>query len=651
MINLYSVRVLLFTFLLLTLPFSFACADSVTGTVRLTIRDGDLVATSSEVAIPLEASTTEITPTGGTPIAASAQSVLAALETLAKKSSEFSITDLQYYPSYSEFFLNCLLVPAASPTPLCGQWQYMVGGVAPAVGMDNYTLHDGDSVFIYFGYPRKVVVDPEATAGVPFTTTAESYDPATNTYSPAAGLVVGITQPNPADPWSPLVVATSTSDASGQATFTLASPGDYSAGLEVDYYTPATPFSVVAPVAPEPPADTSSSGGGGGGGGGVAPTTSIFNTSTATNFLLAGQQSDGSFGSAMVSDWVVIALTSANAPTSYRAPLLNYFSSNVALSSATDYERHAMALEALGIDPNTSGTIDHIVQAFDGVQIGDPTLVNDDIFSIFPLMAAGYTQSDPLIQKEIAFIISGQTSDGSWGSVDLTSAAVQALSLAPDDAGVAGALARAKAYLVAHEDVGYCFGNSSSTSWALQAMSVLGVNTPATCLAREQEVDGGVADIASPQMRLWETAYAIPAALGKSWYSLLHTFSKPSASVSTGVSSQEVATSTVTSSPLVASTTVAIASSSIISTTVPTLSLQSDADTIVVDSFATSTRISPRPVQRHPATSTQTVKKGEQVNVATAQPAAVAASASSGGLIGVITNFFASWWHQFLRAL
>src|SRR3989344_3638995 len=132
------------------------------------------------------------------------------------------------------------------------------------------------------------------------------------------------------------------------------------------------------------PASTSSSGGGGGGGGGISH--SQLNVATALSFLSSKQNTDGSFDSSgsLLTDWAAIAFASTN-DSQEKTKLRNYLLvASPLFTSVTDYQRHAMALEDLGINPY-SGTatnfITPIVAAFDGTQIGDPHLDNDDIFA------------------------------------------------------------------------------------------------------------------------------------------------------------------------------------------------------------------------------------------------------------------------------
>ncbi|MFA5997986.1 MAG: DUF4430 domain-containing protein [Candidatus Paceibacterota bacterium] len=313
------------------------------------------------------------------------------------------------------------------------------------------------------------------------------------------------------------------------------SQGDTLSLILTDWMTNVESITVVLQahslVSPPPPS-------GGGGGGGIP--NSLLNVEDALAYLASTQQGDGSFGSLMLSDWVAIAFAAVD-PGDAKAKLREYLRTvTPALSSVTDYERHAMALAALAIDPYSGtpvDTITPIVQAFDGTQIGDPSLDNDDIFALFPLFAVGYRANDPIIQKTTAFILSRQGRDGSWdGSVDLTAAAIQALvqvRMLPD---VSLALIRAEGYLRSKQPSDGA-GNSFSMSWVRQATSALSWTpsgwepnsfTKDDHLAELQQSDGGVEPESSgTQTRVWATAYAIPAALGKHWPVLLQSFSRP----------------------------------------------------------------------------------------------------------------------------
>jgi hypothetical protein len=148
---------------------------------------------------------------------------------------------------------------------------------------------------------------------------------------------------------------------------------------------------------------------------------------------------------------------------------------------------------------------------------------------------AGYQPFDTEIAKTITFILRSQESNGSFGSVDMTAAAIQALALVSGVEGVSSSLRKARAYLQEQQKDSGGFGNVYATSWAMQAIATLGesqvswikgVNTPGDYLYSQQAEDGGVEKGDMNNNRIWATAYAIPAALGKSWGSVLGQFEK-----------------------------------------------------------------------------------------------------------------------------
>lgn len=518
-----------------------------TGTIHIAVRDGATVATSTTLVIPL-AGTRSIATTAGDPHEVPADSALAALVALDASSTEFDITDLQYNSGFTSFYLRCIVVPAATSTPDCDNWQYTVNSTGPALGLDKYDLHDGDTIYVYFGYPRIVELSATSTtAGAPITATAKQYDPAAGSYVPVMlPYTIGATQPDPANPWSPIEVATSTVDGSGKAIFTLTATGTYDVGIQEDYYFPTTPLVVTDATS------TGSSSGSGSGtfsGGSDPYARTSFSVPDALAYLASKQNADGSCGSDFTTDWAAFAF--ANYPSAARDKLKAYLLSHVpSFSNVLDYERHAMALQALGISPydgTAKNVIAPIVAAFDGTQIGSASLINDDIFSLYPLLNAGYGVDDPMLKKIATFIISKQGSDGSFaGNPDITAAAMLALGdffalggLNPATLGAS--LGMAQGYLVSHQQADGGWGTVDSTSW-VQTM-VNGVNlddpahaqswkngsgkTPLDYLASQQQQDGGVASTGD---RTWSTEYAIVAESGQSWMSLMHYFAKPSSS-------------------------------------------------------------------------------------------------------------------------
>ena len=144
----------------------------------------------------------------------------------------------------------------------------------------------------------------------------------------------------------------------------------------------------------------------------------IFSVDKSLNFLSIKQNSDGSYSSPMYTDWAAIAIGAGN-NSNLKLSISNYLKLNQVNSSIiTDYERRAMALMALGINPYTGTDINYInkiVTSFDGKQIGDDSLDNDDIFSLIVLSKAGYTENDEIIKNVVSGIIKNKSEKGSWG--------------------------------------------------------------------------------------------------------------------------------------------------------------------------------------------------------------------------------------------
>ncbi len=282
---------------------------------------------------------------------------------------------------------------------------------------------------------------------------------------------------------------------------------------------------------------TSNSGGGSGG----TFTPPLFSVQNAVNYLVGAQSPDGSFGSDMYTDWAGIAIGAAGVVGDIQVNLIDYMVKHNTISALlTDNERRVMALLALGQNPYSFyGTdyVEAIIAGFDGSQFGDPLLVNDDIFALIPLKSAGYSSSDQIIAKDIAFVISKQKIDGSWeDSVDVTAAAVQALLPFNPAARVTDSLDRASAYLQSVQGDDGGFGSIYSTSWVAQAMSALGSSwtknghSITDYIATEQAPDGAALSLSeATQNRIWATSYAVPAALGKPWNEIMHAVAKPMA--------------------------------------------------------------------------------------------------------------------------
>lgn len=482
-----------------------------------------------------------ISPTGTTTAyEIPARSVLALLVSIDESTSLFDITDLQYFSSFNSFLVNCIFVPEASETSDCFSWTYAVNNNFPYSSVDKFILQNGDNVYIIFGNEWQISTNKSVlSTNESFIASVKRYDPLTGSYVPANGEIVGVVQFD--ENFIATEFATSTANENGEATFSVSEIGDYKVGLTSTGYFPNATITVSEPTTTQINGENPPANGGGGGGGGSIVSNNNIDVGKALQFLADNQNDDGSFESPLYTDWVAIALA-AGPESSSKEKIKSFLkTSNDNLRSATDYERRAMAVMSLGINPY-SGTktnlIQKILEKFDGNQIGDPSLVNDDIFAIFPLVKAGYSTGESIIEKIVVFIISNQKSDGSWDeSADLTASAIQVLSLVSSLPNVEESLHKAEIFLKTAQRSDAGFGNSFSTSWAIQAIVAVGDSplnwitgnaTPNNSLFLNQQTDGGLEPrLSEKNYRIWATAYAIPAALGKTWNSIMANFSKP----------------------------------------------------------------------------------------------------------------------------
>lgn len=160
--------------------------------------------------------------------------------------------------------------------------------------------------------------------------------------------------------------------------------------------------------------------------------------------------------------------------------------------SAMDYEKRILAVTAVGQNPRTWGNenfVAALLQKFDGTQMGDANLINDDIFGLLALKAAG--ESGNVVNKLRSHIQANQNSDGGWsfsrgGSSDsnTTAMAVAALRAAGGSAG--GGVN----YILSTQDANGGFGftpgqaaDGASTAWAVIGLRAAGANVPQNALS------------------------------------------------------------------------------------------------------------------------------------------------------------------------
>jgi len=240
--------------------------------------------------------------------------------------------------------------------------------------------------------------------------------------------------------------------------------------------------------------------------------------------------------------WTTMALASAgqnNIPSEHLK--------NIASNNANDYSSAILAITAINQDPRTFGGSDYAAKLesfWDGTQLGDSNLLNDDIFGLLALISAGEPSSNPIVAGIKNYIISEQNSDGGWGwssSADsdsnMTSASIMALvswGVSNTDPVIQKAIEFLKT--MQNQDGGFKYDGSdwgrvsdaASDSWVISAIYAIGQNPsqwtngtgdPLTHLKSLQDAVNGFfhhqQGDQETSFSLTETAYAIIALEGK----------------------------------------------------------------------------------------------------------------------------------------
>ena len=267
----------------------------------------------------------------------------------------------------------------------------------------------------------------------------------------------------------------------------------------------------------------------------------------ALDYLAGEQQSDGKIAAFATSGWAVMAIAAAGEdPDSWTNggdSIVDYMRSNMDhldANKATDWERFILAVVAAGENPRDFGGVDCIatlLDFYDGTQIGDDGMLNDDFWGILALASIGETQG---VADSKNFIINNQNSDGGWGWIvgdvsdaDNTAAAISAL-LAAGQSSSSQVITDALAYLKSQQQNDGGFSSEGATNagvdtWAINAIVDVGQspvadawrksgNNPIGHLLSLQDTDGAfkwsATQRSSPE---WMTAYAVIALLGGSW--------------------------------------------------------------------------------------------------------------------------------------
>lgn len=276
---------------------------------------------------------------------------------------------------------------------------------------------------------------------------------------------------------------------------------------------------------------------------------------SALNYLRGVQQSDGCIAAFATSAWAVMAIAAAGEdPDTWingGDSIVDYLRDNanhLDPDKATDWERSILAIAAAGENPRDFGGIDYVdtlLGFYDGTQIGDNTMLNDDFWGILALKATGESLSTQ-IQNIKTFITNNQNSDGGWGWIvgdssdaDNTAAVVMAL-IAAGESASSSTITNALDYLKSQQqnDGGFTsegVTNAGVNAWVINAIVAVGQspvstewrksgNNPVGHLLSLQDTDGAFKWTSSLKSNPeWMTAYAIPALLGKPYPVAIYT--------------------------------------------------------------------------------------------------------------------------------
>lgn len=199
----------------------------------------------------------------------------------------------------------------------------------------------------------------------------------------------------------------------------------------------------------------------------VSPAQAEHAAARGANWFETNQEESGSIGS----EWGMTALAAAginaaDVSTSLSDPsaqdfYLDEWQAMGPGGAGTDAERGILAGVAGGIQPSRlsastadttrSNLVARIAELFDGTQIGEPGLLNDDIFGVLALHQAGAPQ--PILRKIADYLRTQQHADGGWtwnaspsapADTDMTGSAVAAFcaaGIAPSDPDLQRAIA------------------------------------------------------------------------------------------------------------------------------------------------------------------------------------------------------------------
>jgi hypothetical protein len=263
----------------------------------------------------------------------------------------------------------------------------------------------------------------------------------------------------------------------------------------------------------------------------VTPAAAEHAAERGAAWFEANQQANGDLGS----DWAMTALAAvglnaADVSASLADPsaqdfYLDEWQASGPGGAATDAERGILAGVAGGLqtsrlaattETEKGNLVARLAELFDGTQIGDTGLLNDDIFGVLALHQAGAPQ--PLLRQSVDFLRTKQLGDGGWSwsaspgataDIDMTGSVVAAFCAAGVSVGDPD-LQQALALLHASQD-------AATGGFMVPPPFGIGVNTDTTAWVLSGLVQCGI----DPQGPAWTTAQ------GKTGFDYLLSMQKP----------------------------------------------------------------------------------------------------------------------------
>jgi len=249
---------------------------------------------------------------------------------------------------------------------------------------------------------------------------------------------------------------------------------------------------------------------------------------------------NGTFADLGTTSWIAMALSAADEdPNEWKKTQTYLIESTTEqkLIQASDWERHTLALISFDIDPyNVNGIncIEHILSYYDNHQIGEPSIIHDDIFGILALRSAGISKENKTIQQVQSHIINQQERDGGWGDVDTSAAAIMAL-IASGENQSSEIIQEGRRFLRDHQTASGGFTswgstNTATTSWVLCSLSLLEEdplteewmqqeNSAISYLISMQNPDGSFLYTTNTELNpVWMTAYAMISLTGNTFF-------------------------------------------------------------------------------------------------------------------------------------